>query len=53
MKKIATTIYLSPDLHRKVRILALQKGISFTQLVEKVLEEFVLKEEKNSKGGKT
>jgi len=38
-----TTIYLPPDLHKALRIEAIERGMSMTELARQVLEEHLRK----------
>lgn len=42
----STTIYLPRELHLKARVYALQENLSFTKLVEKLIEEYVKEKER-------
>lgn len=42
----STTIYLPRELHLKARVYALQENLSFTKLVEKLIEEYIKEKER-------
>lgn len=39
-----TTLHLPPDLHRRFRLLAIERGVTFGALVTRALEEFLERE---------
>ena len=51
-KQSKTTMRLDPELHKRLRILAIERGTTFGALVNEVLRKFLEREEKRVRKGK-
>ena len=40
-----TTLHLDPELHKRLRLLAIEKGVTFTELMRQAVERFLKTEE--------
>lgn len=47
-----TTLNLDPELHKRLRLLAIERGITFSALVTEALEQYLAREQ-TKKGGRT
>ena len=46
-----TTLILDPELHKRLRVLAIERGSTFTALVTEALEQYLAREQAK-KGGR-
>jgi predicted transcriptional regulator len=47
-----TTLNLDPELHKRLRLLAIERGTTFSALVTEALEQYLAREQ-TKKGGRT
>jgi predicted DNA-binding protein len=40
-----TTLHLAPELHKRLRLLAIEKGVTFTELMREAVERYLKAEE--------
>jgi len=46
-----TTLILDPELHKRLRLQAIERGVTFTALVTEALEQYLAREQ-TKKGGR-
>lgn len=44
-----TTLNLDPELHKRLRVLAIERGITFTALVTEALEQYLAQAKKGGR----